>query len=422
MDNLVDENMQHHALKEQKEVAFNYRNIGIGYMGITDLFVKFGFKYGDINSQHLINTISNFIFKYAVKASSSLALYKGSFPKYTDDVFNSTIIKNHFSNDEIKVLKKQGLRNCALLSIAPTGSIGTMLNISTGCEPYFALSYNRKTISLNKEDTLYQVFVKEADYYIKNIDKTLPEYFIESKNINYLDRIIMQSIMQNHIDTAISSTINLPSSTTVEDIKTLYLQAWESGLKGVTIYVDGSRDPILSTKKEKPKEIIDRGAPKRPKDLEADFYSVKVKGEQFIVLIGLFENKPYEVFTFRPTEEVDIKPHRGVITKNSKMHYSYNSEYINIKNIELAHSNIEELAATLYSSMLLRHGVDIKYIIKTAKKVNENITSFSSAMCRILSKYLKDGETGEICPECGGKIIRQGGCLGCQSCGYSKCG
>jgi hypothetical protein len=104
------------------------------------------------------------------------------------------------------------------------------------------------------------------------------------------------------------------------------------------------------------------------------------------------------------------------------MHYSFKSEFIEIPDIQLATENIEERAATLYTSMLLRHNTNIKYVVKTAKKVNENITSFSSAMCRILSKYIPTEDTGEKCPDCGGKIIRENGCVHCESCGWSMCG
>ena len=104
------------------------------------------------------------------------------------------------------------------------------------------------------------------------------------------------------------------------------------------------------------------------------------------------------------------------------MHYSFDSEYIQLSDLQLANTNIEERAATLYASMLLRHGANIEYITKTAKKVNDNITSFSSAMCRILAKYITNTEVKEVCPECGGKLVRDGGCIHCIDCGYSRCG
>ena len=179
---------------------------------------------------------------------------------------------------------------------------------------------------------------------------------------------------------------------------------------------------ILYLSKEKPKSIEGRQAPKRPKNLEADTYLIKAKGEQFIILVGILEGKPYEIFAFRPRNPITFKPHKGIITKESKMHYSFTSDVFCISNLELANENVEENAATLYSSMLLRHGVDIKYIIKTAKKVNDNITSFSSALCRVLTKYIPNEEIkGEVCPECGSPLAREEGCLHCTNCEYSRC-
>lgn len=136
----------------------------------------------------------------------------------------------------------------------------------------------------------------------------------------------------------------------------------------------------------------------------------------------MLEGKPYEIFAFRPLRPIDIPPHKGKIIKKGKMHYSFDSKFIQLSDLQLANTNIEEKAATLYSSMLLRHGVSIEFITKTAKKVNDNITSFSSAMCRILAKYIKSSEVkGEVCPECGGNLVRDGGCTHCMNCGYSRC-
>ena len=118
---------------------------------------------------------------------------------------------------------------------------------------------------------------------------------------------------------------------------------------------------------------------------------------------------------------LNLPQHEGVITKKSKMHYSFASPMVEIKDLESLNEDIEERAATLYSSMLLRHGIAIKHIVKTAKKVNDNITSFSSAMCRVLSKYIPNEASGEKCPECGGNIINEGGCQHCESCGWSLC-
>ena len=257
MDKVLEENANRHALPEQKEMALKYRNIGIGVMGLADLFVKMGIKYGSPDSVGIAKTLMWSIFRESVKISAANGRIYGNFPGYDPKVWDSTIIKNAFSAEEIEELKRQNtLRNCSLLSIAPTGSIGTMLNVSTGVEPFFALSYNRRTESMSGET--YKVDIKAVEEYRNTTGNygELPDYFVTSADIPWKERIDIQAALQEFCDTAISSTVNLPKETTVDDVKNLYVYAWKKGLKGVTVYRDGSRDPILSVDKKEDKNSL----------------------------------------------------------------------------------------------------------------------------------------------------------------------
>ena len=259
MDKVLEENLEHHALPEQKEMARKYRNIGCGIMGLADLFVKLGIRYGSADSIGIANYLMRFIFRESVMVSAANGRIYGSFPEYNPKVWDSTIIKNAFDKEEIKELKKQNtLRNCSLLSIAPTGSIGTMLNISTGVEPFFALSFNRRTETMSGET--YKVEIKAVEEYRKTTgnQRELPNYFITSAEIPWKERVDMQAALQEYCDTAISSTVNLPKETTVEDVKNLYKYAWKKGCKGITIYREGSRDPILFTEPKKEEKISEQ--------------------------------------------------------------------------------------------------------------------------------------------------------------------
>lgn len=251
LDTVLDENLNNHALPEQRKMAMNYRNVGLGVMGMHDMLIKLGMKYGSHESIKFIDSLMDLMFRSAVIESSILAKEKGAFPSYNKDLLKSKILKEHFTDNEIISLEidKYGLRNCSLLSIAPTGSLGTMLNVSTGCEPLFALYYNRKTESLNgNTEKTYKVYTGVAKEYVNKCDDKLPDYFITSTDISWKDRIDMQSVLQKHIDTAISSTVNLPNNTSQKEIEHLYLYAWEKGLKGVTIFRDGcKRAGILTT-------------------------------------------------------------------------------------------------------------------------------------------------------------------------------
>ena len=422
LNQVLIEGLNFHPLKEQQETVRSLRQIGLGTMGLADMLIKLGITYGSDESINTIKEVYKTIATMAIKQSLELAKSHSCYPVCDKDkLVESNFIKNlKLDEATLNEIKEYGLYNSQLLTCAPTGSIGTMLEVSTGVEPNFALHYTRKTQSLDGKDSYYEVNAKILADYLTLFDTTeIPNYFVTSSDIKPLQRIKVQSELQKYIDASISSTINLPKETTVEEVEDIYINAWKYGLKGVTIYRSGcKREGILTV--DKPIDIQSTVAPKRPKELEADFYLVKSKGQQFIVLVGLLNNKPYEIFAFRPNMSITVDNHKGIIIKKGKMHYSFKSQFVEIGDLQLRNEDTEEKAATLYASMLLRHGIDIKYIIKTAKKVNDNITSFSSAMCRVLNKYVPKETLKDKCPDCGGELIREGGCIHC-TCGWSKC-
>ena len=440
-----------------KETAIQGRRAGLGFTGLADAIAMLGLKYDSDEGIGQVEQLMKVMFKGQLDSNIDMAIERGSFPAWDSVVeaeSNSDWLKFIRSNYLKTWLKmaQSGRRNISWSTVAPTGTVSIMAGTSSGIEPVFMPFYQRKRKCMSESDrvdyvdkvgekyTLFTVVhpnlkkwaIETLNYsksevnewslgVWKEVWKESPYYGSTAPEIDWRQRVKLQGVVQKYITHSISSTVNLDRETTEEEIADIYIEAWKQGLKGITIYRDGCREGVL-TQVEKPKTIEGRQAPKRPKVLEADYYQVKVKKEQFIVLVGLLEGKPYEVFAFRPLNPVNIPAHKGTITKVSKMHYSFDSEHINISNLELANTNIEENAATLYSSMLLRHGVDINYIIKTARKVNDNISSFSSAMCRILAKYIPNGEVkGEVCPDCGGTLVREGGCIHCKDCGYSKC-
>ena len=448
-----------------RKTTIDGRRTGMGFTGLADVIAMFNYKYGDNDSLLLTDQIANIIMTAQLDCTIDLAILRGTFkgwgvnleyPKSEDD---NKLYGNDFYYkmqvmfpEQIERMKKYGRRNLSFSTVAPTGTVSLLTQTSSGIEPVFLPYYQRRRKCSSPDDRVdyidnvgekyteffvlhpefkkwinLQFYTKGKIYNILNKEsleqayKDSPWYNSTASEINWKDRIQIQSIIQKYITHAISSTLNLNSTITENEVSDIYFEAWKKGLKGITIYRDGSRSGILNSVKEKSTEP-ERQAKKRPKVLEADYYQVKSKGIQYIVLIGLLNNKPYEVFTFKPLNNVDIKPHKGTITKIKKGQYSYDSNFIRIDNLELSTDNIEEKACSLYTSMLLRHNADIKFIVKTAKKVNENITSFSSAMCRVLSKYIENEEVkGEVCPECGGKLIRESGCVKCLDCDYSKC-
>lgn len=439
-----------------KETAIQGRRAGLGFTGLADAIAMLGLKYDSDEGINQVEQLMKVMFKGQLDSNIDMAIERGAFPAWDKNKENEGNDWYHWLSanfpEEATKMNLFGRRNISNSTVAPTGTVSILAGTSSGIEPVFMPFYQRKRKCMSESDrvdyvdkvgekyTLFTVVhpnlkkwaIETLNYsesevnewslgVWKEIWKESPYYGSTAPEIDWRQRVKLQGVVQKYITHSISSTVNLAKETTEEEIADIYIEAWKQGLKGITIYRDGCREGVL-TQVEKPKTIEGRQAPKRPKVLEADYYQVKVKKEQFIVLVGLLEGKPYEVFAFRPLNPVNIPAHKGTITKVSKMHYSFDSEHINISNLELANTNIEENAATLYSSMLLRHGVDINYIIKTARKVNDNISSFSSAMCRILAKYIPNGEVkGEVCPDCGGTLVREGGCIHCKDCGYSKC-
>ncbi|MFA7533402.1 MAG: ribonucleoside-diphosphate reductase, adenosylcobalamin-dependent, partial [Tissierellaceae bacterium] len=202
----------------------------------------------------------------ALRQSALLAKEDGPFPKYNKEkIMKSPFLLSNAIEEVMALIEEHGLRNSQLLTIPPTGSISTLIGCSNGVEPIFQISYTRKSESLHHIDTYYKVFTPIVKEYmdINNISKEddLPDFFITTSNLNYKDRIDVQSAWQQYIDASISSTVNVPNEFTVEEVEDLYLYAWEKGIKGVTIYRDGcARAGILITDKSQETRVekIDR--------------------------------------------------------------------------------------------------------------------------------------------------------------------
>lgn len=443
------------------KTAKETRRCGVGFTGLADAIAMLNIKYCSEESFKYVENIMRIIFSAQLDATIDLGILRGPFEGYDksleikgNDWFS--FVEKEFPNQYNRMML-YGRRNISFSTVAPTGTVSLLARCSSGIEPVFLALYKRNVkcnsdsdridfIDGNGEKYTSYIVIHPAlkEWAIKNVFSSLSKEEIDSlpfekwedilnkspwKNataseISWMNRVKMQGLIQKYITHSISSTINLPKETTEEEIEKIFLEAWKFGNKGQTVYRDGCRDGVLnSIKKEKPKELIESKAPKRPDELEADYYEIKSKGIRYAILVGIFDNKPYEIFAFELNQEdANLKQHKGKIIKIGKMHYRFVSDLITIKNLQLKNENVEEKAATLYSSMLLRHGVNIKYIIKTAKKVNDNIASFSSAICRVLSKYIpKEELKNEKCPECGGRLVREGSCIHCIDCGYSKC-
>lgn len=265
LNEVLNEGLELHPLFEQRKSVADWRQIGLGIFGLADMLIKMGIEYGSADSIYLCDRIGFVMADTAIGTSAYLARDEKPYNKFKPEALNKNLyfIENT-SEATKKAVKRFGLRNSQLLTIAPTGSISTMLGISGGIEPIFDISYTRKTESLHDEDVYYKVFTPIVKEYLDNNEviydlntgePILPKYFVTAKKIEPKKRIQMQSIWQKHIDASISSTVNLPASATVKDVEKLYISAWKNGLKGVTVFrEDCARDGVLTS--DKPKDDI----------------------------------------------------------------------------------------------------------------------------------------------------------------------
>lgn len=263
LDDVLEEGIPFLPLQEQKESVTKYRQLGLGTMGVADALIYMEMEYGSPESIDFTHQVGKIMINAALQESALRAKEKGVYPAFNKEAVLDSVFLNTVADETTKTLiKKYGLRNAELLSIAPTGSISTMLGVSGGIEPLFQISYTRKSETLNDGDSYYEVFTPIAREYMTkhNIHdkKDLPSYFITADKLDYKKRIDMQAAWQTYVDAAISSTVNVHNDFTIEEVEDLYMYAWEKGLKGITIYRDGcEREGILTTSNSKSKQ----GAP-----------------------------------------------------------------------------------------------------------------------------------------------------------------
>ena len=277
LNEVLDEGLDLHPLKEQKESVSKYRQIGLGVMGIADMLLKLNIRYGSDEAVKFCEELSNLMLNEAITQSSLLAKEKGAFEKYNEEnLFNSKFFINNVREDVKDIVRKYGLRNSQLLTIPPTGTISTMLGISGGIEPIFNLSYTRKTESLHDEDVYYKVYTPIVKEYMEanglTEEEQLPEMFVTAMTLKPEERIKMQGAWQKNIDASISSTINLPYEATVEDVYDIYMNAWKYGLKGITIFRDGCKRLAILT----------NDTPKKEEEVEVEEVVVEPTVEEYV--------------------------------------------------------------------------------------------------------------------------------------------
>lgn len=423
------------------------RRTGLGTHGLADALACLGMPYDSADALVTIDKIYNTLKESAYTESVWLARERGSFPVFDWELEKDNGFIKSLSPSLQNAIKTFGRRNISILTNAPTGSVSIMSQTSSGLEPVFRNFYiRRRKLSHNEQDqmaafvdvmgdrwTEYKVYHHNVQEYLKRFETDqVPAFFTESDKIDWKRRVEIQGVIQKHIDHSISSTINLPKGTSPDVVSELYLLGWKLGLKGVTVYVDGSRDGVLITETTKKESFPQYNAPKRPATLETDIHNLTIKGEKWTILVGVMDGKPYEVLG-GANKIVDLPKNakKGQLVKVStgknQARYDLIVDDLTVKDVSKVFDNPNYSTFTRLLSLSLRHGAPINYVVEQMQKEQDSdMFSFARSISRVLKQYVPDGTkaTGQkTCPECNStSLIYQDGCVICSDCGNSKCG
>lgn len=480
-------------LAKQKEILGLTREIGCGITNLHGWLLNADIPY---DSDEAIKRTEGFMKYYAFnvfKSSMALGQEKGSAEAFTmvkdksyfmKSIYFKNVVNEFFDGEFSDIVH---MRNMAHMSIAPTGSLSNTFPrpcISSGIEPVIGIAYWRKTRAIDKGVYTYYFIIPNRlkDYLLTQLDSGSEDYkalasfsgseldpdgIIGNKLIAIIDRTLPPGFFKpahlidpekkiklmagayKWIDACVSCTYNLPNTATAQDVANIYMKAYDHGVRAVSIYVDGSRegilifeDPKTNAKKqegvkmhiceERPATIMPNCAPKRPIELKCDIHHTSVKGEWYLVMVGLLDNQPFEVFA-GPSEDLYIPRSctEGKIIKQGGGKYALEvmirKSPVVYKDLASVLMSDDERAVTRLISISLRHGVPPRYIVEQLKKSNGNITAFSTAISRVLARcigaYTLDEKS--ICPSCGkASLMFTEGCIKCSDpeCTYSRCG
>ncbi|GAB7386797.1 adenosylcobalamin-dependent ribonucleoside-diphosphate reductase [Bacillaceae bacterium] len=459
LDNVIDATPYH--FEENKKNQLSERRVGLGTMGLAEMLIRLGIRYGSPESLAFLDKLYSFIAKKAYLASADIAAEKGSFPMFDAEKFLQSRFVQQFDDEVKEAIRKKGMRNVTLLTQAPTGSTGTMVGTSTGIEPFFAFEYYRQ--SRLGYDKQYVPIAKQ--WMEEHGTEELPDYFVTAMDLTAEDHIRVQAAIQKWVDSSISKTANVPADFTIEETMKLYEYAYELGCKGVTIYRDGSRDVQVLTTKGKDEKAEEKR--QEPATAEKDGASAQA--------VKAGPNKPVEkAYRRRP---------RKLTGATYKMNTPLGKAYITINdvdgkpfevivNVGKAGSDVFAMSEALgrVSTLFLRFGElpdgnKARLLIKHLKGIGgsgavgfgpNRVESIPDAVAKALEMHL-DGEEGngsvasataeetarpvrdyhphdrdedgdyvpdslDLCPSCGSaSLLAQEGCKTCASCGYSKC-
>lgn len=452
------------------------RRTGIGITAEGDMLAALGYRYGTEEATNFSVEVHKTLALEAYGSSVDLAAERGSFPIFDIEREKNNPFINRIRESAPDVYEKMtryGRRNISMLTIAPTGSVSICSQTTSGIEPVFMVSYKRrrkvnpndKNVTVTFIDEIgdsweeYNVFhpkflewmringydVEKANHLpeteLNSLIEKSPYYKATSNDIDWVAKVKMQGAIQKYVDHSISVTVNLPKEVTEELVSEVYQTAWESGCKGMTIYREGSRSGVLvsnETGKEKEDvvEFKETKAPPRPKKLEADVVRFTNESEKWIAVVGLLNNKPYEIFTGKSDDFfLPDWVEKGWVIRHKETGEPalYNFQYLDRQGYKVTYDGLSRTFEKEYwnyaklISGILRHGMPLPYVVSLVENLTfdkDYITTWKNGVVRTLSRYIKEErQTGEACPKCGqtDSLYRKEGCVYCKHCDYSKC-
>ena len=448
------------------------RRTGLGITAEGDMIASIGYKYGTPEASLFSEKLHQLIATASYESSIEMAKERGSFPIWNiEHDAESEFLKRMLGKENELMTKdvfedymEHGRRNIANLTIAPTGSVSILTQTTSGIEPLFSPYYFRKKkITTEKTwDYVDEVGDKWVEFpvfhrpfiqwysTINGIDielgeqqmlkmkkeeldvlfKVSPYFLATAQDVDYVEKVRMQGAVQKWVDHSISVTVNMPEDVTEQIVADVYKVAHESGCKGITVYRDNSRGNVLSTESIKDVKVESSleytSALERPKSLECDIYHKTKAGENFIILVGLVDGKPYEIFTMPDNEKTKFSKtiKKGTITKIGKQKYNLENEGVTlIDNITSFMIESEQNSTRNFSAML-RHRMNPKFIVEMIGAY-ASISSFHKVIGKVLNEYIEESEiVNGDCPQedCGGTMVMTEGCMKCPECGYAHCG
>jgi ribonucleoside-diphosphate reductase alpha chain len=456
-----------------REIALKGRRTGCGITGYADFCAAMGVPYGE----WITFKVFRIKMQAELDATIDMAILRGAFPLW-DGTKEYPLSLGSYGNEwykfawfefpeQIKRMVKYGRRNAGLSTVAPTGTVSIMTQTASGIEPLFKPYYIRRKILPNDAEKFdfqdvngkkysehvvvhpkLAVWLREGNFTYHKLEENCtaedwqkvyemsPYYKQSAEDIMSEKRVMVQAEIQKYISAAISSTVNLPETATVEDVEKIYRMAFEKGCKGITVYREGSRAGILVDAKKKNQECFCyEDAIKRPKLVNCDIHIITALKKRWLVLVGTVDGKPYEIFAipFEDNEsffkDADFKKYKNVkfcIVKKKKLKYSLINcvtQEVFIDDIVSLMSNDDERTDTKQISLQLRHKIHPKWIVRATDKKFGLISSFEKAIARVLKKYINDGEEcGSLCEICSSRMVYENGCTVCKSCGNDRCG